>query len=158
MYLPAKVKMRQTAYEKLQKVLVDERLSEEHKHLMNRWYGHLRTYLQIEKILERAYTIREFGLFVNKPFTIIKDFDNLLENKQLGEGLVFFIENFRERLKKIKNNEKISFYDIFFEMVESLGFNYTFPNTEETYKNKMYEISWLYLVLTRGDIFEEWKN
>ena len=60
--------MRQTSNEKLNAVLEGNQLKHGQKELINDWVRHLEKSLQAEKILDRAYIVRDFGLFIDKPF------------------------------------------------------------------------------------------
>jgi integrase len=62
--------MGQTETQKLDKLLKDERLETQQLERLNSWVKHLRAYQQDGKILEFAYTIREFGLFIKKPYEL----------------------------------------------------------------------------------------
>lgn len=67
--------MRQTDEEKLKALLDDIRLENGQKELMDQWHNHVQKSLPAERILERAYTIREFGLFIGRPFQEAKPED-----------------------------------------------------------------------------------
>jgi len=60
--------MIRTTEQKLAEVLGDNRLKFNQKELINSWYKHISKSQPAERILERAYTIREFGLFIAKPY------------------------------------------------------------------------------------------
>lgn len=53
---------------KLDEVQNDARLSPAQKELIQKWVKHLKTFKDDLKILEEAYTIREFAIFIKKPF------------------------------------------------------------------------------------------
>ena len=60
--------MRKNATERLKDLLEDERLSEQQKIVLRQWAKHLKTYKTDQQVLDIAYTMREFGLFIKKPF------------------------------------------------------------------------------------------
>ncbi|MFH1638599.1 MAG: hypothetical protein ABIB71_09295, partial [Candidatus Woesearchaeota archaeon] len=53
--------------DKLEAVLNDARLLPKQRQLIGQWAKHLGTFKTPECILEQAYTLREFGLFLKKP-------------------------------------------------------------------------------------------
>jgi len=76
--------MKQTETERLDKVLIDEQLGTQQLELLNRWAKHVRTYQTDSKTLESAYTVREFGLFLKKPYELasLQDLDGYLDYKR----------------------------------------------------------------------------
>lgn len=68
---------------KLKELENDKRLSIEQKKLISKWISHLRTFKNDEKILETAYTIREFGLYLGKSYlkASTEDKENYLNYK-----------------------------------------------------------------------------
>ncbi len=73
-----------TTEEKLEMVIADDRLLPEQTDLLARWVKHLRTYKSEQPILDYSYTLREFGLFMKKPFDQVtpQDIENYLEHKR----------------------------------------------------------------------------
>lgn len=63
--------MRQTDTQKLENVITDKRLGSQQKEVLARWVKHLRTFRTDSNILESAYTLREFGLFLKKPYEYV---------------------------------------------------------------------------------------
>ena len=76
--------------EKLEQVLVDSRLITIQRELINKWSKHLETFQKPEEILGRAYTIREFGLFIDKPFedATKDDLERYLMHKVANKGSI----------------------------------------------------------------------
>ncbi len=69
--------------DKLDKVLNDERLLPEQKKLIGEWVKHLQSYKSEARILEQAYTLREFSLFIKKGLekASLDDIDAYLQHK-----------------------------------------------------------------------------
>src|SRR3989344_839624 len=76
--------MKKTTDEKIECALADERLSPEKREIIRKWYEHTKTFCNENKILERLYVIREFGLFIKKPYqsATIEDRDKYGEYKK----------------------------------------------------------------------------
>lgn len=78
-----------TTEEKIRYVLEDKRMLPEQRELVTRWYKHLKKSQPTNAILERAYTIREIGLLVNKPF-----------QKLMPEDINIYVNN---KIKAVKD-------------------------------------------------------
>ncbi len=92
--------MAELVEEKLRSVLEYQKLSEEQRNLMNQWYNHLIKSQPIEQILKRAYIIKEFGLFLNKPFekATRKELEFYFESKK-GEVAPISLEVYRFKIQ-----------------------------------------------------------
>ncbi len=62
----------------------DERLGAKQRKLLDGWTKHLKTYKSEDQVLGQAYTLREFGLFVQKPYEAVVsgDIERYLEFKR----------------------------------------------------------------------------
>ena len=76
--------MKKTTHEKIQSALADERLSPEQREMVRKWHEHTKAFTDEQKLLERLYVIREFGLFIKKPYqsATIEDRDRYEEYKK----------------------------------------------------------------------------
>lgn len=76
--------MRKTDDERIGLILKDDRFDDVQRELVNKWYHHSKVFQKPQQLLDNAYTIREFALFIKKSFdkaTII-DIEQYLQYKE----------------------------------------------------------------------------
>lgn len=61
-------KMKKNTSQKIRSVSDDSRLSPEQASILEKWVVHHQKFRNDEQILSTLYTLREFGLFINKPY------------------------------------------------------------------------------------------
>lgn len=71
------------ATSRLESIISDQGLDPNQQETLRAWVTHLRTFKKDIQILDKAYTLREFGLFIKKPFNLATptEIDNYLLHK-----------------------------------------------------------------------------
>ncbi|MBU4242388.1 MAG: phage integrase N-terminal SAM-like domain-containing protein, partial [Nanoarchaeota archaeon] len=92
--------MKKTNEEKLSLLLNDERLLSEQRELLIQWQQHIRKCTELSKVLERAYTITEFSIFLRRPLNeaTTKDIQTFLQQKSSNVKETT-IKNYKFRLQ-----------------------------------------------------------